>query len=117
MKIKLYIDVLFAVNVWMNAGLLLFTGMWFKYRKKGLKLLLGAAAGGIWSCLLVLLPPFPRWAELLITYGLIGPFMCRVAFGLKGWRILGKASAGLAVVSIFTGGFLNQLYYLSLIHI
>lgn len=114
---NLYIDVLFAVNVWMNMGLLWLTGICLRYRRKGLWIVSGAAVGGLWSCLLILLPfcfrawPLPRWGELLLTYLGIGPAMCRIAFGRRRAAELFRASLMLAVVSIFIGGFLNQLYF------
>ena len=59
---NLYIDVLFAVNTWMNMGLLALTGLWLKYRGRTFSLFLGAAVGGSVSCLLAAFPVFPRWA-------------------------------------------------------
>lgn len=111
MKIKIYIDVLFAVNVWMNVGLLFLTGMWFGYKSKGLRLFLGAAVGGLWSCFLAAFWILPRWGSLLLTYGVIGPLMCTLAFGRKKGRALVRLSSGFSVISIFAGGFLSQLYF------
>lgn len=110
MKTKLYIDVLFAVNVWMNAGLLYVAGIWSGYRKKALRLLAGASAGGLWTCILAVFPVLPRWAELLLTYGLVGPVMGRLAFPIKGTGNLFRFTAVLSVISIFTGGLISQLY-------
>ncbi|MCI8505067.1 MAG: sigma-E processing peptidase SpoIIGA [Lachnospiraceae bacterium] len=108
---KLYIDVLFAVNVWMNMGLLTLTGIWLKYKKRGFFLFLGASIGGLGSCFLAAIPVFPRWAELLFTYLFTGPVMCRTAFGKHGGRGLLREVFSLSVISIFVGGFLNQLYF------
>ena len=108
---KLYIDVLFAVNVWMNMGLLSLTGIWLKYKKRGFFLFLGASVGGLGSCFLAAVPVFPRWAELLFTYLLMGPAMCRTAFGRHGWKGLLREVCSLSAISIFVGGFLNQLYF------
>ena len=111
MKIKIYIDVLFAVNVWMNAGLLFVTGTWFGYKRKGLRVFLGASVGAAWSCISLLIPFLPEWGGLLVTYGVIGPLMCRTAFGIKDLKSLMKASAGLSVITIFAGGFMGQIYF------
>ncbi len=45
------------------------------------------------------------------TYLFTGPLMCRAAFGKKGIKAVYKAAFVLAAVSIFIGGFLNQLYF------
>ncbi|MCI8551059.1 MAG: sigma-E processing peptidase SpoIIGA [Lachnospiraceae bacterium] len=95
----------------MNMGLLALTGIWLKYKRKAIRLLFGAGIGGISSCVFTVFPIFPRWAELLFTYLLIGPVMCRAAFGKKGIKAVCKAAFVLAAVSIFIGGFLNQLYF------
>lgn len=108
---NLYIDVLFAVNVWMNTGLLMLTGFWLKYTRRTGRLLLGASVGGSVSCLLAVFPVFPRWAELLLTYTLAGPLMCRVAFGKRGRKALFRELYSLTGVSVFAGGLLNQLYF------
>lgn len=108
---NLYIDVLFAVNVWMNVGLLVLTGNCLKYRQKALRIFLGASVGGVSACLLAVCSGFSRWTELLFTYFFVGPAMCLAAFGKKGVLALCRQVLTLTVVSIFTGGFLNQLYF------
>ena len=85
-------------------------GIWSGYRKKALRLLAGASAGGLWTCILAVFPVLPRWAELLLTYGLVGPVMGRLAFPIKGTGNLFRFTAVLSVISIFTGGLISQLY-------
>lgn len=108
---NLYIDVLFAVNVWMNMGLLALTGSWVKCKRRMFFLFLGAAAGGAFSCFLAVFPVFPRWVELLAAYALAGPVMCRIAFGKRELRMLFRETISFSVIAIFIGGLLNQLYF------
>ncbi len=108
---NVYIDVLFAVNVWMNMGVLALTGAWLRYKQRTGRLLLGASVGGLVSCLLAIVPVLPRWAELLLTYALLGPAMCRIAFGERGRKALFQEILSLSAVSIFAGGLLDQLYF------
>ena len=86
----IYIDVLFAVEAWMNMGLLYLTALGMGYERRGSRLFLGAAAGAAWTVLFAALPPVPLWLSLLVSYGAAGPSMCLAAYGFRGFRELFK---------------------------
>ena len=106
----IYIDVLFAVEAWMNMGLLYLTALGMGYERRGFRLFLGAAAGAAWTVLFAALPPAPLWLSLLVSYGAAGPSMCLAAYGFRGFRELFKSAVFLALATAFAGGALGQLY-------
>ena len=71
MKIKLYIDVLFAVNAWADLGLLILTAWIMGVTAARHRLLLAACFGGIWSSVIPFLELSGVW-RVLLTVGIAG---------------------------------------------
>ena len=103
MKIKLYIDVLFAVNAWADLGLLILTAWIMGVTAARHRLLLAACFGGIWSSVIPFLELSGVW-RVLLTVGIAGPLLCRIAFGQRSRRFLARAVISLFLSSIFLGG-------------
>lgn len=81
----IYLDVLLVFDLYMNCMLLRLTARLTHTRLRFLRLLLGGAAGGIGS-LLVLLPPMP-FALSLLCKGAVAVLMCIAAFGIRDRRV------------------------------
>lgn len=115
MTVTLYLDVFFIVNFMMDYLLLFLVGQMLhltarekhvKRKKLRGRLRMGAAAafGGIWACMMVLLPGMPGWLELPLTWFAAGGAMVLLAFGKKPVRELARCMLALWLVSAAAGG-------------
>ena len=63
----------------------------------------GSVLGGIWSSVIPFLELSGVW-RVLLTVGIAGPILCRIAFGQRSRRFLARAVISLFLSSIFLGG-------------
>ena len=65
MVYTVYIDVVFAVNTIMDMMVLTILNRVLSYRTTKRRILAGAVIGGIWSCVVSLVPGLPAAVEIL----------------------------------------------------
>ena len=65
MVYTVYIDVVFAVNTIMDVMVLAILNRVLSYRTTKRRLLAGAVIGGIWSCVVSVMPGLPPAVEVL----------------------------------------------------
>lgn len=106
----IYIDILFLVNFTMDAVLLWILRRLLRLHTSPLKLLLGAAAGAGWACLLVLLPGMPALVRAAGTYVGAAVLMAGLAFAPGTLKMLLKEVAGLYAAAAILGG-LGTFFY------
>lgn len=81
-----YVDILFALNWWIDFLLLLAVRRWSGGSGKPWRLALGALVGAV-SCLVLFLPPISVWLSLLIRL-VAAAAMVLVAFGWQPRRVM-----------------------------
>lgn len=105
----IYIDLLVALNWWIDYLLLLGVRRALGGGARPWRLVIGALVGAMF-CLVLLLPELPLWADLLIKLaGAVA--MVLVAFRWQGWRGLARRSFLLFVLSAGLAGLCGLLYF------
>ena len=104
MVYTVYIDVVFAVNTIMDMVVLAILNRVLSYRTTKSRLFAGAVIGGIWSCLVSVVPGLPPVVEILGTYVAVSSLMAVAAYHLKSFREVVKSVAGIYLVSVVLGG-------------
>lgn len=113
--VTFYLDVFFIINFVMDYLLLLLVkqilhlptpgkSVQGKYLRRYLRLLMAAAAGGTWACVMVFLPGMPGWMEWGLTWFFAGSMMVLLAFGRKPFREFFRSLLALWLVSAAAGG-------------
>lgn len=110
MENTVYIDVVFAVNIVMDAVVLAILDRILSYGATKRRIWAGAAVGSLWACLVTLCPDMPAIIQGLGTYVAAGSLMSVTAFRLKGIREIARSVAGIYLVSVVLGGMLLMLY-------
>ena len=110
MVYTVYIDVVFAVNTIMDMMVLTILNRVLSYRTTKRRILAGAVIGGIWSCVVSLVPGLPAAVEILGTYVAVSSLMAVAAYHLKSPREVIKSVAGIYLVSVVLGGVMLVLY-------
>ena len=110
MVYTVYIDVVFAVNTIMDVMVLAILNRVLSYRTTKRRLLAGAVIGGIWSCVVSVMPGLPPAVEVLGTYVAVSSLMAVAAYHLKSVREIVKSVAGIYLVSVVLGGVMLMLY-------
>ena len=110
MVYTVYIDVVFAVNTIMDMVVLAILNRVLSYRTTKSRLFAGAVIGGIWSCLVSVVPGLPPVVEILGTYVAVSSLMAVAAYHLKSFREVVKSVAGIYLVSVVLGGVMLVLY-------
>lgn len=105
----IYIDVLLAVNGWIDFLLLLGVRRATGGGGPSWRLAVGAMVGGV-SCLTLFLPPLPVWLTLLLRLA-SAMLMVTVAFRHCSWRDWGRRVAVLFALSAGMAGLCGALYY------
>lgn len=107
--VVLYLDLYILMNALVN--LLLLGGVKRLSGRKGgwLRLGLAALAGAGWACAVLLLPPIPAAAELLLTWFAAGGIMVVLAFGFQNIRQFGRNLGSLWLLSALAGGIMQGL--------
>lgn len=105
----IYIDVLLALNGWIDFLLLLGVRRSMGGGGRSWRLALGAFVGAL-SCLALLLPPMAVWLSLLMRF-LSAAVMVTVAFGYGSWREWGRRVFLLFALSAGLAGLCGALYF------
>ncbi len=104
----IYLDVLLALNLFIDFLLLTATAGWRHLPHRRGRLVLGAILGAATACVL-LLPVLPWWQQLGLDI-LSAAGMCRVAFRWNGWQSFAKTTATLWALSAALGGVCTLLW-------
>ncbi len=97
--LTLYLDVLFLVNLLVNALMLQTVKLFFHLPSRKRNQLAATCMGAIWGCLSVLLPFGWQWLGILVNGAMV-----RLAYGRGTKRDLGCWLAGLWLAGMFFGG-------------
>lgn len=109
MSYEVYIDVVFVTNLLMDYFLLRIAGWILSCKKNRGRLLLAAAAGAIYSCVLLYIPAEDFLPAAILCHGACAYFMIRIGFGLKKGGLLVKAMVTLYLTAFLLGGFWEVL--------
>lgn len=104
----IYLDVLLALNLFIDFLLLTATAAWRHLPHRRGRVVLGAIVGAATACA-VLLPVMTWWQQLLFDVAAAAA-MCRVAFRWNGWTVFGKTVATLWALSAALGGVCTILW-------
>lgn len=105
----IYVDVLLALNWWIDYLLLLAVRRTAGDGAKAWRLAVGALVGAL-SCLTLLLPPLPLWLTLVIRL-LSAAVMVTVAFRRRSWRDWWRRVLYLFAYSVGFAGLCGALYF------
>ncbi|MDO5136495.1 MAG: sigma-E processing peptidase SpoIIGA [Eubacteriales bacterium] len=101
---KVYIDVVFAVNLLMDYLLLQAAGRIFHCKRSSLRILAASAAGALFSCLILYVPGGTFFWTVIALHGACAAGMVVLGLGLKKGSLLGKAVMTLYLAAFFAGG-------------
>lgn len=116
MKYEFYIDLFFFTDLFLNVLSLILVGFFLRRRLVWSRVLMAAAGGSVWNCLLIVFPIFSRYTELFITVFVIGSLMCFFTFRCRTVSELLKGDMSLLTASVFVVGimdFLRENFWLS----
>lgn len=105
----IYIDILLALNWWIDFLLLLGVRRGMGGGGSSWRLALGALVGAL-ACFVLFLPPLSVWLSLLIRL-LAAALMITVAFRHRGWRDWGRSVLLLFALSAGLAGLCGALYF------
>ena len=105
----IYIDILLALNWWIDFLLLLGVRRAMGGGVRSWRLALGALVGAL-SCFVLFLPPMSVWLSLLIRL-LAAALMVTVAFRLRSWQDWGRRVILLFALSAGLAGLCGALYF------
>ena len=105
----IYVDILFALNWWIDFLLLLGVRRGVGGSTSAWRLAVGALVGAV-SCLVLFLPPISVWLTLLLRL-LTAALMVTVAFRCHRWREWGRRVAVLFALSAGLAGLCGGLYF------
>ncbi|WP_085832178.1 sigma-E processing peptidase SpoIIGA [Clostridium merdae] len=111
MKQIIYVDVLVAVNLFVNYFLLLTVAKFFHISASRLRMVLGAAVGAFGS-LIILLPPIPVLISFLIKL-VLSALIVITAFGASSWLFFFRTVGGFFLTSFGFAGAMLALWYLA----
>lgn len=105
MYYEIYIDAVFVTNLLMDYVLLRIVGRLFRCRKSRGRTLLAAAAGALFSCLILYIPAESFTPAVILCHGGCAYMMLRMGCGLKKGGLLVKAMITLYFAAFLCGGF------------
>lgn len=109
MEYVFYLDVFFLTMLFLNLISLYLAACMGRFGKAPGRMILSAAAGSVWNCILVLYPVFSAPAELLLTVFAAGSFMTAFSFSLRSAKEILAADGFLAASVFLSGGLLAVL--------
>ena len=80
---RVYIDVIFAVNLFMDLAVLAMLNRLFSYRADLKHMIRGAVLGAVWACVLAVFPETPLLLQMFGTYVAVGSLMAVTAYGIR----------------------------------
>lgn len=107
---RVYIDVVFFVNLAMDFAVLAVLDRMLGTRAGALRLAAGAAVGAAWACVVTLFVWMPLWLRALGTYGAAAVLMAAAAFRPANFKSLARAVLGLYGSAAILGGLMTALY-------
>lgn len=111
LKLEVYIDLVFGVNLIMDYLLLAMMQKLVKKNSKKGRKLLGAILGGLGACFSIMIPIF-RSGILMVLFGvLLAVCMLKITFYYENIRILARDVCIYYAITFLVGGILNYLYY------
>lgn len=111
MKQVIYVDVLVAVNLFVNYFLLLATAKFFSLSVKRYRILLASALGAVYS-LYILLPPLHILFNILVKL-VMSVTITMAAFGVRPLRMLWKTTVCFYAMNFAFAGIMAALWYLA----
>ena len=105
-----YLDMLFLVNLVMDAVVLTLVRRLLGLTSTRPRILLASMAGALWVCLITVWPCLPAWLETIASYLLISALMVAVAFRPGSFMGLVKGVAALYMVTFTAGGLFYAVY-------
>lgn len=109
MMYRVYIDMIFAVNLLMDLAVLAMLNQLFSYRADFKHMLKGAFVGALWACILAAFPGIPLILQMFGTYVAAGALMAAVAYGIRSRREILRAVGGIYLISVVLGGVMLAL--------
>lgn len=109
MQTTIYVDVLLAVNIFINYFLLLATAKFLGIPKKQWRLAAGAVLGAIYA-LQILLPSIPVLLNMLVKLVLSATIVL-AAFPIKSWKMFGKSMGCFYAMNFSFAGFFLAVWY------
>ena len=110
MKYIIYMDVFFMVNAMIDTVLLKLASFYIKPQTTFIRCIAGGVAGGILSCISLLLPYKNMLVHTLYSYIFIALCMVLVTFGKSNIKQLLKRTKVIYLTTILLGGGINLLY-------
>nr|WP_294488104.1 sigma-E processing peptidase SpoIIGA [uncultured Anaerosporobacter sp.] len=111
MKLEVYIDLVFGVNLIMDYLLLEVMQKLVKKNSKMGRKIFAAILGGLGACFSIMVPTF-RSGIFMILFGVIlAGFMLKIAFPYETMKALGRDILVYYSITFLIGGILNYLYY------
>ena len=109
MYYELYIDVLFLVNFMMDYILLLITRRLIKADASYGRVCLGALAGTILTCVIVVIPVPYTFIKFILFHTVVNVVLIKTGLGIKWGRIFVKALITLYISGFLVGGIFSCL--------
>lgn len=111
MKLEVYIDLVFGVNLIMDYLLLEVMQKLVKKNSKMGRKIFAAILGGLGACFSIMVPTF-RSGIFMILFGVIlAGFMLKIAFRYETMKALARDILVYYAITFLVGGILNYLYY------
>lgn len=108
-----YTDLLFIINFMMDSLLLILVRYILKQPTTFLRIAVSATAGSLWICIVIQLPIYRLWPDMILSYFLISALMLTVAFRIRQVRILMKNLTAFYAAAAFIGGIFQSLHNLT----
>lgn len=109
MKLELYIDVFFLWNVVMNLALLSMTKTLRKQKTSGVRVIIASAFGGAIACVTTVITTLPSIISVILSYGLTGIIMIRIAFGKRDRKNFIYNYVYFLLVTFIFGGMMHSI--------
>lgn len=109
MQYELYIDVFFLINIGIDWCLLKLTGQLLSIKTGRLRILCGAFAGALLTCMIWIAPIECGWVKLICFYIVVNVVMIRVGLKIREGRKLILACIVLMICAVFMAGILHML--------
>jgi len=111
LKLVVYVDLLFLVNLVMNFMVLLLMKWLLKETTSYVRISFAAILGGLGACLVTVLDGIPAICSFLFLYVLISGGMVIIAFGFQNIKKFLIRICEIYCVAFLLGGFLSYVYY------
>ncbi len=111
MKLEVYIDLVFGVNLIMDYLLLVMMQKLIKKNSKTGRKILAAILGGLGACFSIMVPVFRSGIIMMLFGVLLAGCMLKIAFSYDTMKALARDILVYYAITFLVGGILNYLYY------